>query len=64
MSWSDRAQLYRDSEAHREGEDLDLVVEWCAHECQPIRMEASMSSSWARVAGATSTTEPALSTAR
>jgi ubiquinone/menaquinone biosynthesis C-methylase UbiE len=26
--WSDRAQLYRDSEAHREGEDLDLVVEW------------------------------------
>ena len=30
MSWSDRAQLYRDSEAHREGEDLDLVVEWAA----------------------------------
>jgi ubiquinone/menaquinone biosynthesis C-methylase UbiE len=28
MSWSDRAQLYRDSEAHREGQDLDLVVEW------------------------------------
>lgn len=28
MSWSDRAQLYRDSPAHREGEDLDLVVEW------------------------------------
>ena len=28
MSWSERAQLYRDSEAHREGEDLDLVVEW------------------------------------
>jgi ubiquinone/menaquinone biosynthesis C-methylase UbiE len=28
MSWSDRAQLYRESEAHREGEDLDLVVEW------------------------------------
>jgi ubiquinone/menaquinone biosynthesis C-methylase UbiE len=28
MSWSDRAQLYRDSEAHREGEDLDLVVVW------------------------------------
>jgi ubiquinone/menaquinone biosynthesis C-methylase UbiE len=28
MSWSDRAPLYRDSEAHREGEDLDLVVEW------------------------------------
>jgi ubiquinone/menaquinone biosynthesis C-methylase UbiE len=28
MSWSDRAQLYRESEAHREGEDLDLIVEW------------------------------------
>jgi ubiquinone/menaquinone biosynthesis C-methylase UbiE len=28
MSWNDRAQLYRDSAAHREGEDLDLVVEW------------------------------------
>jgi ubiquinone/menaquinone biosynthesis C-methylase UbiE len=28
MSWSDRAQLYRNSAAHREGEDLDLVVEW------------------------------------
>jgi SAM-dependent methyltransferase len=30
MSWSDRAQLYRESEAHREGPDLDLVVEWSA----------------------------------
>jgi ubiquinone/menaquinone biosynthesis C-methylase UbiE len=28
MTWSDRAQLYRDSTAHREGADLDLVVEW------------------------------------
>lgn len=28
MSWSERAQLYRESDAHREGEDLDLVVEW------------------------------------
>jgi ubiquinone/menaquinone biosynthesis C-methylase UbiE len=28
MTWSERAQLYRDSEAHREGDDLDLVVEW------------------------------------
>ena len=28
MSWSERAQLYRDSAAHREGEDLGLVVEW------------------------------------
>jgi SAM-dependent methyltransferase len=26
--WSDRAQLYRDSAAHREGLDLDLMVEW------------------------------------
>ena len=28
MTWNDRAQLYRESAAHREGEDLDLVVEW------------------------------------
>jgi SAM-dependent methyltransferase len=28
LSWSERAQLYRDSPAHREGEDLDLIVEW------------------------------------
>jgi SAM-dependent methyltransferase len=28
--WSERAQLYRESEAHREGEDLDLIVEWAA----------------------------------
>jgi SAM-dependent methyltransferase len=26
--WSDRAQLYRESAAHREGPDLDLLVEW------------------------------------
>jgi SAM-dependent methyltransferase len=26
--WSERAQLYRDSKAHSEGADLDLVVEW------------------------------------
>jgi SAM-dependent methyltransferase len=26
--WDERAQLYRDSEAHREGEDLDLIVQW------------------------------------
>jgi SAM-dependent methyltransferase len=26
--WSDRAQAYRDSAAHREGRDLDLIVEW------------------------------------
>jgi SAM-dependent methyltransferase len=26
--WSDRAELYRQSEAHREGPDLDLLVEW------------------------------------
>lgn len=28
--WSERAQLYRDSAAHREGPDLDLLVEWAA----------------------------------
>jgi SAM-dependent methyltransferase len=26
--WSDRAQAYRESKAHSEGADLDLVVEW------------------------------------
>jgi SAM-dependent methyltransferase len=26
--WSERAQLYRESEAHREGLDLDLLVGW------------------------------------
>jgi SAM-dependent methyltransferase len=29
-TWSDRAALYRDSAAHREGEDLDLIVQWAA----------------------------------
>ena len=28
--WSERAQLYRDSKAHSQGADLDLVVEWAA----------------------------------
>ena len=28
--WDERAQAYRDSKTHAEGEDLDLVVEWCA----------------------------------
>jgi hypothetical protein len=27
-TWSERAELYRHSAAHREGPDLDLVVEW------------------------------------
>ena len=26
--WSERADAYRESEAHREGPDLDLIVEW------------------------------------
>jgi SAM-dependent methyltransferase len=26
--WSERAQLYVESDAHREGEDLELLVEW------------------------------------
>ena len=28
--WSQRAQAYRESEAHRQGRDLDLIVEWSA----------------------------------
>ena len=28
--WSERAQAYVDSDAHREGADLDLIVEWAA----------------------------------
>jgi SAM-dependent methyltransferase len=28
-TWSDRAQAYRESPTHREGLDLDLLVEWC-----------------------------------
>ena len=28
--WNERAEAYRQSEAHREGEDLDLLVEWAA----------------------------------
>ena len=28
--WSERAELYRQSEAHRQGPDLDLIVEWAA----------------------------------
>jgi SAM-dependent methyltransferase len=28
--WDDRAEAYRTSDAHREGADLDLLVEWAA----------------------------------
>ena len=28
--WSDRAEQYRTSDAHREGPDLDLLVEWAS----------------------------------
>jgi Methyltransferase domain len=28
-TWSDRAQAYRESATHREGPDLDLLVQWC-----------------------------------
>ncbi|HEY2940622.1 MAG TPA: class I SAM-dependent methyltransferase, partial [Gaiellaceae bacterium] len=28
-TWSERAQAYRDSPTHREGPDLDLLLEWC-----------------------------------
>ena len=31
-TWSERADLYRESEAHREGEDLDVIVEWAEGE--------------------------------
>ena len=31
-TWSDRAKAYRESPTHREGPDLDLVVEWCEPE--------------------------------
>jgi SAM-dependent methyltransferase len=27
--WSERAQAFRESAVHREGPDLDVVVEWC-----------------------------------
>jgi SAM-dependent methyltransferase len=27
--WSERAEAFRESETHREGDDLDLVVAWC-----------------------------------
>jgi SAM-dependent methyltransferase len=27
--WSERAQAFRESRVHREGPDLDLLVEWC-----------------------------------
>jgi SAM-dependent methyltransferase len=29
VSWDARAQAYRESTTHREGLDLDLLVEWC-----------------------------------
>jgi SAM-dependent methyltransferase len=28
-TWSERAQAYRESPTHREGPDLELLVEWC-----------------------------------
>lgn len=28
-TWSERADAYRESETHRSGADLDLLVEWC-----------------------------------
>jgi SAM-dependent methyltransferase len=31
-TWSERAQAYRDSPTHREGPDLDLLIEWCEAE--------------------------------
>jgi SAM-dependent methyltransferase len=31
-TWSGRAQAYRESSTHREGPDLDLLIEWCEPE--------------------------------
>ena len=31
-TWSDRAQAYRESPTHREGLDLDLLIQWCEPE--------------------------------
>jgi SAM-dependent methyltransferase len=31
-TWSERAEAYRDSPTHREGPDLDLLIEWCEPE--------------------------------
>ena len=31
-AWSDRAEAYRESEAHRRGRDLDLIAEWAEGE--------------------------------
>ena len=31
-TWSERAQAYRESPTHREGPDLDLLVQWCEPE--------------------------------
>ncbi len=28
--WSERAEAYRESEAHRQGRDLELFAEWAA----------------------------------
>jgi SAM-dependent methyltransferase len=30
--WSERAEAYRESEAHRQGRDLDLIAEWAVGE--------------------------------
>ena len=27
--WSQRAEAFRESPTHREGPDLDLLIEWC-----------------------------------
>ena len=36
--WSQRADAFRESETHREGPDLDLLVEWCepAHDVKVL----------------------------
>jgi SAM-dependent methyltransferase len=39
--WSERAELYRTSEAHRQGEDLDLIVEWARDGSGPRALDVA-----------------------
>lgn len=39
--WSERAQLYRDSAAHKEGPDLDLLVAWVEASCAKTALDVA-----------------------
>ena len=39
--WDDRAAAYRDSATHREGPDLDLLVEWCEPEVYSTALDVA-----------------------